>query len=130
MARFQALGFWVVTGGAAAILLVLGVVWLVHDGRHAELPPVASGIAFGASSLHPNPDFTARLHARFPIGSPVAALTDELDSEGFTVDAAHGKANFKSGQGWPCLNILLVNWKPDPRARIASLDGYYFSACL
>jgi hypothetical protein len=99
-------------------------------GRHEELPPIAAGIAFGAASPHPNPEFTRRLRARFPIGSDVAALSDELDREGFTVDAAHGKANIKSGKGWPCLEILEVDWKADARNRIASLDGYYFSACM
>ena len=130
MARFQALRFWVVTAGAVAILLVLATVWLVRAGRHEELPPIAAGIAFGAASSHPNPEFTIRLRARFPIGTNVAALTDELDREGFTIDAAHGKANIKSGKGWPCLEILEVDWKADARNRIATLDGYYFSACM
>jgi hypothetical protein len=130
MARFQALKFWVSAGGALAILLGLAMVWLMRAGRHEELPPVAAGIAFGAASSQPNPEFTQRLRARFPIGSDVAALSNELDREGFTVDAAHGKANIKSGKGWPCLEILEVDWKAGPRYRIASLDGYYFSACL
>jgi hypothetical protein len=130
MARFQALKFWVFAGGALAILLVLASVWLVRAGRHEELPPVAAGIAFGAASSHPNPEFTQRLRTRFPVGSNVAALSDELGHEGFTVDAAHGKANIKSGKGWPCLEILEVDWKSDARNRIASLDGYYYSACL
>jgi hypothetical protein len=130
MARFQALRFWVVAGGTVATLLVLAMVWLMRAGRHEELPPIAAGIAFGAASPHPNPDFTRRLRARFPIGSDVAALSDELDREGFTLDAAHGKANIKSGKGWPCLEILEVDWKADARNRIATLDGYYFSACM
>ena len=130
MARFQALRFWVVAGGTVATLLVLAMVWLMRAGRHEELPPIAAGIAFGAASPHPNPDFTRRLRARFPIGSDVAALSDELDREGFTLDAAHAKANIKSGKGWPCLEILEVDWKADARNRIATLDGYYFSACM
>ena len=130
MARFQALRFWVVAGGTVATLLVLAMVWLMRAGRHEELPPIAAGIAFGAASPHPNPDFTRRLRARFPIGSDVAALSDELDREGFTLDAAHGKANIKSGKGWPCLEILEVDWKADARNRIATLDGYYISACM
>jgi hypothetical protein len=130
MARFQALRFWVVTAGAVAILLVLATVWLVRAGRHEELPPIAAGIAFGAASSHPNPEFTGRLRARFPLGSNVAALTDELDHEGFTLDAGRGKANIKSGKGWPCLEILEVDWKADARNGIAALDGYYFSACM
>src|SRR5271155_4982489 len=130
MARFQALRFWVMAGGAVAILLVLAMVWLARAGRHEELPPIAAGIAFGAASSHPNAEFTQRLRTRFPIGANVAAMSDELDTEGFTVDAAHGKANIKSGKGWPCLEILEVDWKADARGRIASLDGYYFSACM
>jgi hypothetical protein len=130
MARFQALRFWVVAGAALAILLILAMVWLVRAGRHEELPPIAAGIAFGAASSHPNLEFTNRLRARFPIGSNVAALSDELDREGFTIDAAHGKANIKSGKGWPCLEILEVDWKSDARNRVAALDGYYFSACM
>jgi hypothetical protein len=128
--RFQASGFWVAAGGAVVLLLVLATVWLTRAGRREELPPIAAGIAFGTASSHPNAEFTQRLRARFPTGSNVAALTDELDREGFTVDGAHGKANIKSGKGWPCLEILEVDWKADARARIASLDGYYFSACL
>lgn len=130
MARFQALRFWVAAGGALAVLLVLAAMWLLRAGRHEELPPIAAGIAFGAASSHPNPEFTQRLRARFPIGSNVALLSGELDHEGFTVDTAHGKANIKSGKGWPCLEIVEVDWKADARNRIASLDGYYFSACL
>jgi hypothetical protein len=130
MARFQALRFWVLAGGTLAILLVLAMVWLVRAGRHEELPPIAAGIAFGAASSHPNPEFTQRLRTRFPIGSNVSALSGELDHEGFMIDAAHGKANIKSGKGWPCLEILEVDWKNDTRNRVASLDGYYFSACL
>jgi hypothetical protein len=128
--RFQALGFWVVAGGVIAVLLVLAVVWLMRAGRHDELPPIAKGIAFGAAGSHPNPEFTQRLRARFPIGSNVAPLSNELDSEGFTIDAARGKANIKSGKGWPCLEIVEVDWKADAHNRIVSLDGYYFSACL
>jgi hypothetical protein len=130
MARFQALKFWVLAGWALAILLGLATVWLMRAGRHEELPPVAAGIAFGAASSHPNPEFTQRLRARFPIGSDVAALSNELDSEGFMIDATHGKASIKSGKGWPCLEILEVNWKSAARNRVASLEGYYFSACL
>jgi hypothetical protein len=130
MAHFQALRFWVVTGGAVAILLVLTLVWLARAGRHEELPPIAAGIVFGGASSRPNAEFTNRLHARFPLGSKLAVLSDELDREGFTLDTARGKANFKSGKGWPCLEILEVDWKADARARIASLDGYYFSACM
>ncbi len=130
MARFEALRFWVLTGGAVALLLVLAIIWVAHAGRREELPPIAAGIAFGGASSHPNPEFTRRLRARYPIGSGIAALTDELDREGFTIDDAHGKANIKSGKGWPCLEILEVDWKADPRNRIASLDGYYFSACM
>jgi hypothetical protein len=130
MARFQSLWFWVAAGGTLAVLLALGVFWLVRAGRHDALPPIAAGIAFGAASSHPNVEFTNRLLSRFPLGSDAAALSGELDHEGFTVDAAHGKANIKSGKGWPCLEILEVDWKADTRNRIASLDGYYFSACL
>ena len=88
------------------------------------------GLRSELSSLQPNAEFTRRLRTRFPIGSNAGALTDELDREGFNIEPAQGKANFKSGKGWPCLNILLVNWKADARARIAALDGYYFFACV
>jgi hypothetical protein len=130
MARFQALRFWVVAGGAVAIVFALALVWLLRSAKHDELPPLAAGIAFRGGSLEPNPAFTRRLRARFPVGSNAAALTDELDREGFNVDPAQGKANFKSGKGWPCLNVLLVDWKLDARARIASVYGYFNYVCL
>lgn len=128
--RFQALGFWVVAGGVVVVVLMLAMLWLVRSARHDEIPPLAAGITLGTGSLEANPAFTRRLRARFPIGSNVAVLTSELDREGFTVDAAKGKANFKSGKGWPCLNVLLVNWSADARSRIVSVDGYFNFICL
>lgn len=131
MARFQALKFWIVTGGAVAILLVLGAVWLVHESTHKELPPIADGLSFGAASPDPNPQFTRRLRARFPIGSDAHTMSDELEREGFSIDAEQGLAKFEPRNNHlPCLEILRVGWKTDARNRIASLDGYYFSACL
>ena len=127
---FRALGFWVLISLLIVAAFIRGFALLLHPHHGRELPPLARGIPFGAASPLPNPEWTLRLKARFPPGSEVHAMTEELDSEDFTVDAKAHRASFKWGRGWPCLEILEVDWTENAEARIASIEGFHYSACL
>ena len=63
-----------------ALAAFLWVEWRLSDW---SLPPLARGTL----AVHPSP-FGPRIAARFPVGSPEKAMTDELRKQGFHIDLA------------------------------------------
>ena len=129
-AKFRAPLFWVVTTLAVVGLFAGGFLWLLKSGE-PDIPPIAKGLAFvGASdALHPNSEWTARLRARFPVGSDAHAMVGELLHEGFSVDYDIGLAKYSSHRSFPCVDGFTVRWTTDAQGRIASLEGYRVSVC-
>jgi hypothetical protein len=129
-AQFRAPVFWVVTMLVVVGLFAGGFVWLLKSGQ-PDIPPIAQGLAFvGASdALHPNTEWTARLHSRFPIGSDTHGMVGELLHEGFSVDPDIGLAKYSSHRSFPCVDGFTVRWTANSSSRITSITGYRVSVC-
>jgi hypothetical protein len=127
-AKFRAPSFWIVAGLLALVLLAGSFVVLLLGRGEQRLPLVAADITTGGRFS--DPQFTAQLRQRFPPGSDVESLIDELQREKFSVDVAGRRAFFKLGKGWPCFDILTVEWQQDARRHLTAIDGTYRPFCI
>lgn len=110
--------------GLAGAVAWYGMAWRM--GWFEGPPDMARGL-YGVSGAVSQP-WTARLRQHFPIGAPEIGLVDELNREGFDVDAENNTA----GYGWasyPCIYTLTVRWRTDGSGRVRDVSGGLQNAC-
>jgi hypothetical protein len=78
----------------------------------------------------PTPEFTTRLRERFPAGSSVQALLDELRAERFTIsgDPHRSTATYEI-TGFPCRDTWTIEWVAENQ-KISSITGEALAICL
>jgi hypothetical protein len=90
-------------------------------------PPIAKGVPL---SIGPSPAFSTRLHERFPSGTSINALLDELRSEGFVISSdAQGPVAMYKVSNFPCGDTWTIRWAGEAE-KIASITGQAIEVCL
>jgi hypothetical protein len=92
-----------------------------------SVPPIAQGLSIPPG---PTPEFTTRLRERFPAGSSVQALLDELRAERFTIsgDPHRSTATYEI-TGFPCRDTWTIEWVAENQ-KISSITGEALAICL
>jgi hypothetical protein len=114
--------------GAAAVIM-----WL--SGYPTQPPPIVEGVVTRSDwpgGKAPSEKVTVALQQRFPVGSDARALFQELLKEGFKDSGIRDGARvatFSWGNA-VCGQILTVMLTADGHDRLASIKGYYSTACL
>ena len=121
--------------GVAAVSSCMTYVWTWADGwSNPAAVPLTSGLPreFVAKS----PAFDATVKARFPIGTPVAAMGLELQQEGFARQdwsdlpgQEHHARRYDGGAPF-CNQVAWVYWKADEDDRLTAVRGDYHVGCL
>ena len=92
-----------------------------------SVPPIAEGLSI---PFGPTPEFTTRLRERFPAGSPVQALLDELRAERFTISGdPHSSTATYEITKFPCRDTWTVKWVAEAQ-KISSITGAARAICL
>ena len=129
-------------GKLAAFACVAGIascstfLWQL-DGRRQPEPALIAGLPMN-DGLAPagKQEFTARLAARFPIGSREPDLVRELWLQGFkpitVLSAPERKAAFRTDlhQFNVCVADVVVSWSADDTGRLTAISGFANHTCL
>ncbi len=79
------MGRWLLIACALVTVVVGVTAWyfdsVISDFKPGPLPPIASDLHYGEALA---PTFNQRLQERFPLGSPAAAMINDLQREGFS----------------------------------------------
>ena len=114
---------WVRTAAApvATIIMFAIFLWLAFPPRPAiidNLPTTAPEIAA---------TWAERMHARFPVGSPIADLNAQLTDWGFIMPAPlHYRIELASA---PCSDFFEVTWTADTAGNLITLDPTHRQTC-
>lgn len=70
---------------------------------------------------------TDRARARFPAGTPEAAVTAELLAQGFKVSPPTHSAEWRR-EGLPCVEIARIWWRAE-QGRVTAIEGLRNALC-
>jgi hypothetical protein len=124
----------VISVAVLAIVAAFGSSFLVSYFR--PVPSFAAGISTGVKTdKEAAAQLTKKLLQGFPLGSPEAALTAELERQGWS--AVHTDNINKSDRPWRYVdfkrpvNLLFVElstvmWQSDENGRLIAIEGGYF----
>jgi hypothetical protein len=129
-------------GKLAAFACVAGIascgtfIWQLDSRRQPE-PALIAGLPMNDGLAPPGKqEFTARLAARFPIGSREADLVRNLWLQGFKpitdLSAPERKAAFGTDlhQFNVCVVDAVVSWSADSAGQLTAISGFANHTCL
>jgi hypothetical protein len=130
--------------GIAVLLLIgLGLFWLANPlgfammfgsifgyGIPTHPPTIAGNVRLNwPNNGGSEPNWTAILRRKFPVGSDEATLEAVLNDQGFKIDRLTKSADYEWG-GLPCTYHLRAVWKTSEVRKISWVNGTFFPACL
>lgn len=114
------------TAAIAAMSIVGTLIW--QAARPLRPVPLTTGL--GGKWAEVSAEMDERVKAMFPIGSPVEAMGEELEREGFrrmdwgsSPDGEHRA--MRREDRLPCNIGAYVHWRDDGTGRVAAVRGVY-----
>ncbi len=134
------LGFCLILGTSIPVVLfgLLAAPILIWKLAAVALVPTPPPLLQGLDSAKtaPSKEFDKRIQERFPIGTPVTELTEELRRQGFSpvangAPARDGYRSMSRPVEVPLCNVTAsVGWTADEADRVATLAGTVWFVCL
>lgn len=119
---------------AGLALLTLGVILV--NGIWPELftgspPPIVADLQFKSENDTAIAKiFDARIHQRFPVGSPEQSLRQTMAEQGFKSSPEIAPGLVYYWGPFPCSKILIVSWTADKAHRLVTASGDYQVRCI
>jgi len=121
------MGRWLLIACGAVTVVVGVTAWyfdsVISDFRPGPLPPIATDLPYSEERVS---IFNRRLQEKFPLGSPAAAIVDDLQREGFSslnVPGTQIYLRFDRARNFLITESFIVTAQVDANGLLTELRG-------